>query len=402
LASILGVPSGFTGGLRESGFATRPRSSRDRASPDVFDETKISRDSNPVQAPLDEGLVRAWEAHCSRGGKLFANHDLDAARLEYESALEIARSVLHSHPQFGSTYQELGVILQAQGDHESAAKLYEEALELFREVHGVGATQTTNLRKSLVSAIREEAWSLHESGQKRAAEWRYRRAIEFADEIDSPNIWLGVCLKELAFILKSLGRHAEAEPLYDRVLPIFEEFYGEADPEVKSARRGLVAVMREIAWEHYRSNNEERAEHKYRETLVIARSLGASDIWLGHTLNELAIVLNSRGAHQEAESHYTSALEIFEGEYGLLHRNVVSILNRLVALQIANGQACRAQAIGERVLAAEESDPTACVRSLLTIGETLLDGKQADLAEWMFARVDERLPPEPLLDPEWR
>jgi len=65
-------------------------------------------------------------------------------------------------------------------------------------------------------------------------------------------------LNNLAILYKAAGRYAEAEPLYQRALTIFEAALGPAHPKVLTCRQNYTQLLRErqrqakaAAFEHH-------------------------------------------------------------------------------------------------------------------------------------------------------
>jgi len=53
-------------------------------------------------------------------------------------------------------------------------------------------------------------------------------------------------LNNLAVLYKDMGRYAEAEPLYQRALAVFEQALGPTHPKVVTCRRNYAQLLREM------------------------------------------------------------------------------------------------------------------------------------------------------------
>ena len=113
-------------------------------------------------------------------------------------------------------------------------------------------------------------------------------------------------LNTLAFFYEKQGRYADAEPLYQRAAAIREKEFGPDDPVVGSLLNTLAAIY----------NNQKRyaeAEPLQKRALAISeKAYGPNDPSVALPLNSLATTYFNQGRYADAESLYKQALVISE------------------------------------------------------------------------------------------
>ncbi len=70
---------------------------------------------------------------------------------------------------------------------------------------------------------------------------------------------MATSLNNLALVYDDQGRYAEAEPLYQRALPIFEKALGPEHPDVAQSLENYAALLRETEREDKAEEMEARA-----------------------------------------------------------------------------------------------------------------------------------------------
>ena len=153
-------------------------------------------------------------------------------------------------------------------------------------------------------ALNDEAIALYRKGDLDAAAGRAREAAEAASRAlgpDHPSV--ASCLNNLAAILRTQKKYAEAEPLYLRVLEIRERTAGAASPETALALNNL-AVLHD-AQDHF-----EQAEGYYRRALEIREKVQPEGLDTAATLQALAAVYMVQRKYDRAEPLLLRALAI--------------------------------------------------------------------------------------------
>lgn len=133
-------------------------------------------------------------------------------------------------------------------------------------------------------------------------------------------------LSNLAGLYQAQRRHAEAEPLYQRALVIYEKALSATHPEVATSLDNLAAL-------HASQGNFNQAARLFARALTIReQSLGASHPEVADTLNNLASSYSYQGMIAEAEPLYLRGHNIREKAFGPNHPHVAQSHENLAGL----------------------------------------------------------------------
>ncbi|HEY1348075.1 MAG TPA: FxSxx-COOH system tetratricopeptide repeat protein [Ktedonobacteraceae bacterium] len=144
--------------------------------------------------------------------------------------------------------------------------------------------------------------------------------------------------------LRARGRYAEAEPLYQRSLRLYERLLGSEHPEVARTLNYLAILY----WSQGRYSE---AEPLYLRTLHIREQVeGPEHPDVAASLNNLALLYWSQGRYSEAEPLYLRTLRIRERTQGPAHIDVATSLNNLASLYLDQGRYAEAEPLYLRVL----------------------------------------------------
>jgi len=236
------------------------------------------------------------------------------------------------------------VLVDLQGDFDSAQKLQQQNLETCRELHdyrgvavalnalGVTAQQRGDL---------ETACSLFEQC---VANWR-----DLGSPIDTAR-----ALSNLANVLRLKGEYARAHTLYDECLAIFNATGDSA---------GVAWTLNYLGDLARESVDSIASRSYYEQSLSTFRKLG--DGWgIASALSDLATLSAAQGQHQHAETLYGESIKIFRD---LGHkRGIARVLECCAvdaaaqsrpqqALRLAGAAAALRQRIGTPLIPAEQS-----------------------------------------------
>ncbi len=143
----------------------------------------------------------------------------------------------------------------------------------------------------------------HEKGNYAEAEKQFLAALREAEKFGPEDPRLAASLNDLALLYYTQGKNAEAEPLYQRALAIWEKVLGPEHPDV------------------------------------------------AYSLNNLAILYQVQGRYEEAETHFVWALAIREDALGLDHPSVAASLEDYAALLRQIGRSAEATEMDTRAKA---------------------------------------------------
>jgi tetratricopeptide (TPR) repeat protein len=173
----------------------------------------------------------------------------------------------------------------------------------------------------------------------------FQKAIDLAS-ISSPD--LATSLHNLAGLYESMGRYAEAEPLYLRSLTIREEQLGANHPDTANSLNNLALLYKSMG-------RYAEAEPLYLRSLTIReKQLGANNPDIAQSLNNLALLYESMGRYAAAAPLYLRSLAICEEQLGANHPDTATSLNNLASLYKSMGRYAEAEPLQVRSLAIKE------------------------------------------------
>ena len=199
---------------------------------------------------------------------------------------------------------------------------------------------------------------------------------------DHPDV--GTSLNNVALLYNNQGRYAEAEPLYQRSRAIREKTLGPDHPDVATSLNNLAGLYDSQA-------KYTEAEPLYERSLAIwEKALGPDQLDVATSLNNLAELHRNQGKYAEAEPLYQRSLAIWEKALGPDHPDVAASLNNLAMLydnQRKHAEAeplyLRSRAIWENALGPDHPDVATSLDNLAGLYDN--QGKYAE-AEPLYQR----------------
>lgn len=222
----------------------------------------------------------------------------------------------------------------------------------------------------LLTEIEDNWIALSNAGRQAFQESRYQEAEQFfsqavqeADNLASEDQRLAQSLDNLAEVHRLQGNYAEAEPLIQQSLAIWEEVFGPNHLDVATSLNNLATLYQD-------QGDYTEAEPLYQRSLGILEGvLGPEHPDVVATLNNLALLYQVEGKYAEAEPLYQRSLAVLERVLGPEHPDVVATLNNLATLHQDRGNYTEAELLYQRSLA---------------ILERLLGPEHPDLAEGLL------------------
>jgi tetratricopeptide (TPR) repeat protein len=206
-----------------------------------------------------------------------------------------------------------------------------------------------------------------------------REAQRVLERVLGPDhVNLANCYANLAAILESRGRPAEAEPLHRRALAIRRRELGDTHPATGRSLQLLgVFLLRHQRWDE--------AEVLTREALALFRAIDPHHFEVGKALHGLGQIAAGRGRPAEAERYLTEATEEFRLSLGEKHPFV----------WMASSAVARQQEKQGRLDEAEERlrEALARLRALVDDGNEYIADVEGPLADLLRrrGRLDEAL-----------
>jgi tetratricopeptide (TPR) repeat protein len=155
------------------------------------------------------------------GNVLEAQGDYAGAREVQERSLAIKREILGAaHPEYGLTIQNLGNLEAREGKWKEAMELWEQALAVTEAGYGPEHSVVGSLLTNLGSAA-EQTGDLEKS-----IEYQTRALEIFRKTLPPEHPNIGVALTNLGAGQEGLGRHEEALDSHRQALKILEEALG--------------------------------------------------------------------------------------------------------------------------------------------------------------------------------
>ena len=161
------------------------------------------------------------------------------------------------------------------------------------------------------------------------------------DETGAP---LASVLNALGLYLHVQAAYAEAEPLCERGLAVWEKALGPDHPDVARALHNVARLY--LARAAY-AEAEPLCE---RALAIVEKALGPDHPDVALALNNLAELYSDQGAYERAKPLLERALDIWEKTLGPNHPDVAAALNNLAGLYRAQGAYERAKPLLERAL----------------------------------------------------
>lgn len=297
--------------------------------------------------------------------------DYAGARTLYEQALAIQKQVLgERHPNTAESLNNLAILLQSRGDYAGAKPLLEQALTIDKEALGERHNATASRLNNLAALLLSE-------GDYAAARLLFEQALAICKEVlgeRHPNT--ATCLNNLAFLLQSQGDHAAARPLLEQALAIQKEVLGERHPDTATTMTNLALLLRS-------RGDYTAAKPLLEQALAIRKEmLGERHPDTATSLNDLAALLLSQGdfaVWEPVEPHLDGVTTVLVSPDGVLG---------LVPLGALPGKANERYLIEEYTIAlvpvpqmfgaghrAGEGNPQAEPPSLLLLGDVDYGGE---------------------------
>jgi CHAT domain-containing protein/tetratricopeptide (TPR) repeat protein len=228
---------------------------------------------------------------------------------------------------------------------------------------------------------------------------KYAEAIPLAQQaltlyeksfgLDHPNV--AIALFNLAVLYNEQGRLTEAEPLYKRSLAIREKAFGADNIAVAQSLGNLAELYRN-------QGRYAEAEPLFKRAITIdEKAVGPSHPDVAPPLSGLAVLYKDEGRYSEAEPLYKRALAIQEKALGPDNPFVAQSLKNLAGFYVVQGHFAEAEPLYKRSLAIREKalgpDHPAVAQALNSLGTLYVyEGRYAE-AESLFKRssaIDEK------------
>jgi CHAT domain-containing protein/tetratricopeptide (TPR) repeat protein len=237
--------------------------------------------------------------------------DTDEARKLSQQALKLFKQVHgERHPIIATMLNNLGVIYHKHGDFQQALELYQHALNLLRERYGEQHADVANTLDNLGTVY-------YQQGELREAQKLCQRALDLRKQLFSaPHPDIALSLSHLGMICCAMEELPKARKLHERALVLYKQLHdGERHPDVARSMNHLAAV-------YYAENNLPEARKLCQRVLELRRQL------YGERHPEVATALNNRAEVCRLQLAQR-LLELRRQLHGERHLEVATFLNNL-------------------------------------------------------------------------
>jgi tetratricopeptide (TPR) repeat protein len=320
-----------------------------------------------------------------------------------DEALRMLRRAAEQRPDDGSILDSLGWANYRLGNFQEAARYLEQAIKLQPDDPDVakhlgdayvklGRADDAKILRSAVQnriaadELNKKVVELYQAGKYAEAIPLAQQALAIYEKAlgpDHPDV--PTALTNLAALHYQQGRYVEAEPLLKRALAIREKALGPDHPDVATALNNLAELYRD-------QGRYAEAEPLYKRALAIwEKALGPDHPDVATALNNLALLYYQQGRYVEAEPLYKRALAIREKALGPDHPNVAAALNNLAVLYKEQGRYAEAEPLYKRSLAIWEKalgpDHPAVATALNNLAELYRNQGRYAEAEPLYKRA---------------
>jgi tetratricopeptide (TPR) repeat protein len=254
--------------------------------------------------------------------------------------------------------------LEGKDDYPPAVKVAEELTALRARVQGEDHWEVRDARLQVSRLRTVGALPLDQRQQVRDASAAMNRAVDLYSKgkyVDAQPLFEKVLAirrqafgedhpdtaegyGNLAANLDAQGKYADGQPLFEKALAISRQALGEDHPDTAQGYNNLA----------YNLNGQGRyaeAQPLYEKALAIRRqALGDEHAITGSSYNNLAFNLNSQGKYAEAQPLYEKALDIWRHSLGEEHSSTAIGYNNLALNLNAQGRNAEAQPLFEKAL----------------------------------------------------
>jgi tetratricopeptide (TPR) repeat protein len=265
------------------------------------------------------------------------------ARPPYERALAIQEKVLGpEHPETATSLNNLGLLLQDQGDLAGARPLFERALAICEKALGHEHFETATSLNNLARLLQAQ-------GDLAGAQPLFERALAIQEKVLGPeHPETATSLNNLGLLLRDHGDLAGARPLYERALAIREKVLGPENPDTAKSLNNLACLLRD-------TGRPKEAEPLFRRAIDIGEKiLGTDHPDVATRWSNLACMLRDSGRANDAEQLFHRAIAVGDKALGAEHPLTRRYQSHYARLLLMTDRAAQALQLGRAALSTHE------------------------------------------------
>ncbi len=282
--------------------------------------------ATPDPAPEAKG----WEHYYELGRRRFAEGDASGAESAFRDAIKSAESPAGDPLQLASSLSSLGQLKYQQKDYAQAEDCFQRALKLRERALGRD-------HPVVISGINNLAASFVARGALDEAEPLLQRAMQVTvKRVEATQSELSVNLNNLVRLYVKRGDYTRAEPLLVQLLALKRPL-GPEHPDV-------AAVLVTLAKLRFSMGRPADAERLWRRVLTVReKALPPNDLIIAGTIDGLADTCAAQNKRVEELEFRERALTVREAALGASHPSLdpmrlrITELRRIAAGDKANG-----------------------------------------------------------------
>jgi len=244
---------------------------------------------------------------------------LEIAEENAKKMNKLAREKLDNQ-YLAKSMENLGTVLSSQGKYYEAEKLFQEALEIRKNLFGEENPEVISLKAWIANVLKDQ-------GKYTEAEKLAREVLVFRKKlVGEDTLLFASSLSNLASILSSQGKYIEAEQLYREVFTIRKKLLGEEHPLVATSMSWIASLL---------SNQKkyQESEQLHRETLKLRQKLlGEEHPDVASSMSNLASVLSLQKKYVESEQIHRNVFVIRKKIFGEEHPLVATSMSWIASL----------------------------------------------------------------------
>ncbi len=250
----------------------------------------------------------------------------DRALSYYQKVLRNAQQYGENHPDVATSYNNMGLVYDAQGDYAKALEYHNKALKIrlatFGENHPDVATSYNNM------------------GLVYYSQGDYAKALEYYNK--ALKIWLAIfgenhpnvatSYNNMGMVYYAQGNYAKTLKYHNKALEIRLAIFGEKHPDVTISYNNMGMV-------YYAQSDYTKALEYYNKALKIMLAIfGENHPLVATSYNNIGSVYYSQGDYAKVLEYYNKALKIWLAIFGENHPLVATSYNNIGGIHaIQNG-----------------------------------------------------------------
>ena len=220
-----------------------------------------------------------------------ARGDYDEAARQYQRSLDINER-LSNQPGMASSYHQFGMLAHARGDYDEAARQYQRSLDINERLSNQPGMASSYHQLGIVAQAR---------GDYDEAARQYQRSLDINERL-SNQPGMASSYHQFGMLAHARGDYDEAARQYQRSLDINERLGDRPGMASSYHQLGIVAQAR---------GDYDEAARQYQRSLDINERLG-NQPGMASSYHQLGMLAHARGDYDEAARQYQRSLDINE------------------------------------------------------------------------------------------